>query len=467
MSRAIGVRWLERVPASLWLVLSVSALMPVWIWCAARLRDGSDDPLGIVALAALGVLVVRDRAHFNERARVGWLVAAALLVAFVAVADASLAPLLRGVIAILAMCAILMAVRAPAQPMLAFAGLALLALPLLSSLQFFIGFPLRAVTAEASRWILSALGIDVVRDGTALAIAGRLVMVDAPCSGVQMGWVAYFTACAAAAWWRMPDGRLLRRLPSVGVAVLAGNILRNTLLVAKESRLVHWPDWTHDAIGVGAFALVCAFVLWHLHRAARVPRAPAFTWRLRAPLPATPHPRANAGRLFALATMATLAPWPWLYPTPVAATSSSIAMEWPREFAGRPLQPLALSPVEQRFADRFPGAIGRFTDGERAIVLRHVTAPTRMMHPASDCYRGAGYRIVAQSLEQQAWGGETKLQRCFIADKGGRRLRVCERIVDAHGLGFTDTSAWYWAAVTGRSVGPWRAVTVAVPALQL
>ena len=53
--------------------------------------------------------------------------------------------------------------------------------------------------------------------------------------------------------------------------------------------------------------------------------------------------------------------------------------------------------------------------------------------------------------------------RCFEAKRAGRRVRVCERIGDAQGQTFTDTSAWYWAAVSGQSRGPWRAVTVARP----
>jgi hypothetical protein len=38
-------------------------------------------------------------------------------------------------------------------------------------------------------------------------------------------------------------------------------------------------------------------------------------------------------------------------------------------------------------------------------------------------------------------------------------VRVCERIVDAHDQGFVDASSWYWAALLGRSSGPWRAMT--------
>ena len=58
--------------------------------------------------------------------------------------------------------------------------------------------------------------------------------------------------------------------------------------------------------------------------------------------------------------------------------------------------------------------------------------------------------------QQQLW-------RCFEAVRGAQRLRVCERIVDARGNGFTDTSAWYWAAALGQSQGPWQAITVARP----
>ncbi len=139
--------------------------------------------------------------------------------------------------------------------------------------------------------------------------------------------------------------------------------------------------------------------------------------------------------------------------------SSAVAPEWPRQWDGAPLRPLALGEVETRFAAQFPGAIARLTDGRQVLVLRHVTAPTRMLHPAADCYRALGYRIAQVRLEQDA---QRRLWRCFAAQRpGAAPLRVCERIVDARGHAFTDTSAWYWAAALGRSPGPWQAVTIA------
>ena len=145
---------------------------------------------------------------------------------------------------------------------------------------------------------------------------------------------------------------------------------------------------------------------------------------------------------------------------PFDAPPAQNTAEMPSNWQGQALRPLALSEVEERFARRFPGTLSRMTDGQQVLVLRHVNKPTRMLHPAADCYQGLGYHISAQQLEldaaQQMW-------RCFEArnSKSGQRLRVCERIVDKNGKGFTDTSAWYWSAALGQSQGPWQAITVA------
>lgn len=140
-------------------------------------------------------------------------------------------------------------------------------------------------------------------------------------------------------------------------------------------------------------------------------------------------------------------------PAPAAMPST----EWPSVWEGESLRPLASSPVEQRFATQFPGRIGRFQSADAVWVLRDVTRPTRALHPATDCFRALGYRIDAVRLETD---DRSRLWRCFVAVRAdGTPLRVCERIVDAHEEAFTDTSAWFWAATLGRSVGPWRAVT--------
>ena len=150
-------------------------------------------------------------------------------------------------------------------------------------------------------------------------------------------------------------------------------------------------------------------------------------------------------------------------PSHDAAAPARAAIELPATWQGEPARPLALSAVEQRFAERFPGSVARLTDGRQIVVLRQVHQPTRMLHPAADCYRGLGYRIEAERLERSTVAEDAPVQRCFTARKHGVALRVCEQIEDARGQRFADTSAWYWAAVMGKSEGPWRAVTVTRP----
>jgi hypothetical protein len=167
--------------------------------------------------------------------------------------------------------------------------------------------------------------------------------------------------------------------------------------------------------------------------------------------------RAAALRLVSLLLLAFCA---LLTLQPTAAPSlprvEAPAHEWPAHWEGRPLRPLAFSAVEQRFAQHFPGRMARFSDGTQIILLREVQAPTRMLHPAADCYRASGFQIADTRLARDAAGA---LWRCFVARGGAAPLQVCERIVDADGQAFTDTSSWYWSALTGRSRGPWQAVT--------
>jgi hypothetical protein len=170
--------------------------------------------------------------------------------------------------------------------------------------------------------------------------------------------------------------------------------------------------------------------------------------------------RRRISRILAAALLALAVTWPLARDDAgLRARPPRPAAEWPHAIAGETLRPVALSDVEARFAARFPGVIGRFSSGDATWILRRVVAPTRMLHPAADCYRGLGYSIRDERLVQAPSG----LERCFVAARSGSALEVCERIVAADGGTFTDTSAWYWHAVLGRSRGPWLATTRATP----
>ena len=139
------------------------------------------------------------------------------------------------------------------------------------------------------------------------------------------------------------------------------------------------------------------------------------------------------------------------------AASESVFYGWPDRFEGKTLTELPLTELEQRFATDFPGRIGRFTDGQREIVIRWVTQATRKLHPASDCFQGIGYSVKPLALHRDKTGS---LWSSFAATKGDERLRVYERIHDNSGETWTDVSAWYWSAIR-TDHGSWWSITVA------
>lgn len=157
--------------------------------------------------------------------------------------------------------------------------------------------------------------------------------------------------------------------------------------------------------------------------------------------------------------------WPLLPQSGGAAKPSTVAatsVEWaePHWVAphASPVR-LPLSALEQRFARQFPGHIGRFADARQEWIVRVMNQPTRMLHPASDCFRALGYQISAPRVHADRRGEHW---RCFTASGKGRPLKVCERIFDSAGGRWTDASSWYWSALFSRAreaAGPWWAVT--------
>jgi exosortase/archaeosortase family protein len=263
---------LDTAPEWRWLALLAAALWPTWWWMGQRMVDGSDDPLGLLALAALAGLLWQHRGHLRPAPRLGFQVTALAGAVLTTALHQQLPDLVVALIGLLSVAAGLIAflpARVATAPVL---GLSVLSLPLLASLQFYAGFPLRVVTAEASRWLLS-IAHTVERTGSSLVVNGQLIIVDAPCSGVQMAWLGYFTACVVALATHQTNKAFLLRLPVVGALVLLGNVLRNTVLVAAQASGTHLPGWGHDAIGLLVLAAVCGGIAWTMGRTTNLERA--------------------------------------------------------------------------------------------------------------------------------------------------------------------------------------------------
>lgn len=353
-------------------------------------------------------------------------------------------------------------------------GSVLLALPMLPSVHFFLGYPWRRWTTWAAAQLLQLGGLTVTAEGTQLAWPGGLVAVDAPCSGLDMGWVV--AVLLVALWLFIDTGwrpSLLTAGATLGLVMMANALRASALFYLESGLLAGLPlqaqSWHHEAVGLAVFAPLCLLPGWFLMRSSATDGGAAAATPAR-PLVRRPdhgvEPRDRSGRRptgrwipsLWLAGLSLAFGLPWLVPAEAASSPDGGFPGWPSHYQGKELVQLPLTPREERFGEGFPGRLGRFHDGHREILLRWVAAPTRRLHPAAHCLRGHGYEVEHRPAERD---GEGRLWTVLLAHNAQGSLRLREAIRDAEGRQWGDVSAWYWAALLGRSQGPWWSIVVA------
>jgi len=216
-----------------------------------RLGDGGDEPWGLVALA-LAVALTPKTVWAAKLTQAGaW--AAGTLVLASAAGTASLPMLVRAGLWVGALGVVLG--KGGGGRAWGRGALLGLSLPVTTTLQFYAGYPLRVLAAELSRGLLAPVGVSAERVGVVLRWAGGEVVVDAPCSGVQMLWTATVVGAVFVTRARLSAGRAILFGGLTAAVAIGANALRATLLFFFESGL--WPSVKggHEAIGLGVFAL--------------------------------------------------------------------------------------------------------------------------------------------------------------------------------------------------------------------
>lgn len=235
-------------------LVQVVAFWPVWRWYVSRVGDSTDQTWGLLALATAALFLFRKKvsSHSIERS----LTLPTLIVFLYLVTYPLFPPLVRAGLAFTAIGVTLSLIRfgKPFHP--GVLGLLWLSLPLVPSLQFYGGYPLRVLVASLTAPILRLGGFAVIQEGTCLNWAGQLIWIDAPCSGIRMLWVGMYLVFALVGIYEL---RFLKSLVLLMVAlfvIIAGNIFRAVALFYFESGAFPMPDWAHDYAGLVAFALV-------------------------------------------------------------------------------------------------------------------------------------------------------------------------------------------------------------------
>jgi exosortase/archaeosortase family protein len=251
-----------------------AATWDAWRWYVARVSASPEEAVSLAATAIFLVVLGMARLPRPAPPRPFVLAQAAILLGIYASSYALLPAILRAAWAIAATLYAFHLALFKERPPVAFWGLIALALPVVPSLQFLLGYPMRVVSATLAVGLLQAQGLAVARQGTFLIWHGEMVDFDAPCSGVNMLWAGLLLTLM---------GCMLFRLGAIKVAVaialsvalsIASNALRAASLFYVEAGLfAEAPDWWHDGIGLVAFTASSMATLWLLGRL-REPKPP-------------------------------------------------------------------------------------------------------------------------------------------------------------------------------------------------
>lgn len=428
-----------RIP-SLWLILSGLAIAcwPVLNWWFARTTDRSDDPLGVVALIVAVWFLWHRRSEIEVSATGAWVAAGIVVLQKLC----ALPDLVGGVAFVSALALALGLPRR--QP--GIVVLLLLSLPVIASLQFFAGYPMRLMAAEISHSLLGFVGIAAERVGTMLHWQGKEIGVDAACSGVNLLWTTSFLAGVLAVRARLNWQRCGALLVVAWGAILIANGIRAAVLFLPEAGIVHWPEWTHEGVGVALFIAVVGA----LFKLAERPQ-----WRGKRMMTGRETTFHGTSKVAWFVMMIAAALLPVRARTDAAISTQLV---WPETLEGEALREIPLSKREASFAAAFPGEMKVFqTTSGRTVIIRHILRASRALHSSADCLRASGNTLRPEPLWKDdsghAWGNYK-----VHGPDGIHALR--ELITDANGGTFPDPSTWFWPAILGQSPGPWTAVTV-------
>ncbi|MGH9851011.1 MAG: archaeosortase/exosortase family protein, partial [Blastocatellia bacterium] len=227
---------------------------------------------GWVALLTAALFVLRQKPEHEVAASALGL--PALLTLCYALGYHFLSPLPRALIAVTAIGATISGSRFGKRLHAGVCGLLVLSLPVIASLQFYLGFPLRALVAELAAPMLRLNGLAVVSEGASLNWNGMSVLIDAPCSGVKMLWTGFYLTFTLACYFKLSAKRTWLACALSFVAVIIGNTFRAVALFYLEAGVVnstfnfpsHFSSWTHEGVGVVVFLATAAAIAWSIQR---------------------------------------------------------------------------------------------------------------------------------------------------------------------------------------------------------
>ncbi|WP_455212511.1 archaeosortase/exosortase family protein [Kaarinaea lacus] len=243
------------------LFVSFIALWPVWRWYGLRVYSSSEEIWGVVAVITAIVFLYMTRPLEKKLVSISWSIPIALIVFYI-VALWFLPPLIRAVVAMGLITNLISQYWYQKQFHMGLGTLLMLALPVVASLQFYLGYPMRVAVGSMTEILLQFNGLSVVREGTVLNWGAQLISIDAPCSGVKLLWVSLYVSSALACFVRLSNVQTAALFSVLPLIVLCANVFRATALFYLESGILPMQSWMHSGVGLIATFFAVGIIVW-------------------------------------------------------------------------------------------------------------------------------------------------------------------------------------------------------------
>lgn len=248
------------------LLAQLATHWPVWQWYLARMTDGADEPWGVVALiTAIALVYCKRRSEYRRNTHHS---SCHFIVLLYAITYHWIPPLARAALAMLAFSVTLHSLSGAHSMRLSLHGLIFLSLPLIASLQFYIGYPIRWLTSQLTAHILTVFFETVDATGTLLLWRGEMIAVDAPCSGIRMLWTGLYFNFSCAYYYNFTNKQTCLAYSMASIVIFFGNCLRTIVLFLFEVNQKRLSEFEHKSLGVIIFCFI-VIAIFSMHQRIR------------------------------------------------------------------------------------------------------------------------------------------------------------------------------------------------------
>lgn len=250
---------LSLIKGKLTVIATIVVFWPVWIWYVRRILYSTFEYVSVIPLIAIIFFIVRDKkiACIIELKKYNLFI---LLMSVYIILFHYIPELVRAFLAFSIIAFLLSEVYFKIKINFTLLGLFFLSLPVIPTIDFYFGYPLRLLATNISFLLIRMSGYRVELEGTMIEYGNRFVCVDAPCSGIKMLWTGILLSFILTGFFRFTNKKTLILSIYAFIFVIAGNIIRSTLLFFTESGIFVMPEWFHAAVGAAIFISLTAVI---------------------------------------------------------------------------------------------------------------------------------------------------------------------------------------------------------------